>query len=95
MDMQTFLAIGGAIVLLGNIGAVISRVIKPSVTLQRRIYDLERHDKADSETILKLQKLSDAQCKMLLVMIDHMIDGNHVEKMKETRAQIIDLLGDQ
>lgn len=93
--MQTFLAIGGAIVLLGNIGAVISRVIRPSVTLQRRIYDLERHDKADSETILKLQELSNAQCKMLLVMIDHMIDGNHVEKMKETRAQIIDLLGDQ
>ena len=92
---ETVLAIGGAIVLAGNVGAVIYKVIKPSFDIRKDIHDLKQHDKKDFEQIQMLQDMSRAQCKMLLVIIDHMIDGNHVDKMKKTREEIIDLITDE
>lgn len=92
--IQELLAWGGAIVLAGNVGAVIYKVIKPSLDIKKRVEELERHDRQDFDTIKNLQELNKAQCKMLLVIIDHMIDGNHVEKMKETREHIIDIMAD-
>lgn len=90
--MEILLAIGGAIVLAGNVGAVIYKVIKPSIDIRQRVDNLERHDKMDYEHIQNMAELNKAQCKMLLVMIDHMIDGNNVDKMKTTRDQIIDIM---
>ena len=90
--IETFLAIGGAIVLAGNVGAVIVKVIRPFTDMKKKVEDLERHEKKDFKEIQELHELNTMQCKMLLVMIDHMIDGNHVETMKKTREQIIDLL---
>ena len=93
--IQELLAWGGAIVLAGNVGAVIYKVIKPSLDIKKRVEGLERHDKQDFDAIKSLQEMNKAQCKMLLVMIDHMIDGNHVEKMKETREQIIEIMANE
>ena len=90
--METILAIGGAIVLAGNVGAVIFKIIKPSIEIRTRVDELERHDKLDYQSIHGLQELNRMQCKMLLVMIDHMIDGNHVENMQKTRDHIIDMM---
>lgn len=93
--MAEILAIGGAIVLAGNVGAVIFKILKPSIDIRKRVEELERHNEADYIRIQKLEELSKAQCKMLLVMIDHMIDGNNVEKMKKTRDQIIEIMCDE
>ena len=84
--IETILAWGGGIVLIGNVGAVIYKIIKPSIDIRKEVDRLERHDKQDLEKIQNLEELNKAQCKMLLAMIDHMIDGNHVDKMKETRG---------
>lgn len=95
MTFAQIIAILGYIVLIGNVGAVIYKVIKPAIQMQDRVEELERHDKADYVRIQKLEELSKAQCKMLLVMIDHMIDGNNVDKMKKTRDQIIEIMCDE
>lgn len=92
--IEQILAIGGGIVLVGNVGAMIYKVIKPSIDMRKKVDRLERHDKQDMEKIQSLEELNKAQCKMLLAMIDHMIDGNHVDKMKETREHIIELITD-
>lgn len=92
--IETILAWGGGIVLIGNVGAVIYKIIKPSIDIRKKVDRLERHDKQDLEKIQNLEELNKAQCKMLLAMIDHMIDGNHVDKMKETREHIIELFTD-
>ena len=34
------------------------------------------------------------QCVVMIQMLNHLIDGNHVEKMKETRKKLQDLLAD-
>ena len=75
--IETILAWGGGIVLIGNVGAVIYKIIKPSIDIRKEVDRLERHDKQDLEKIQNLEELNKAQCKMLLAMIDHMIDGNH------------------
>lgn len=97
--LETFLAWGGAVVLAGNVGAVIFKVIKPSLDIRKRVAELERRDALDYERLQKLeenlqalQELTRANCKMQLVMIDHMIDGNNVEKMKKTRDDIIEMI---
>lgn len=97
--IDTVLAIGGAIVLAGNVGAVIFKIIKPSLDIRKRVDELERRDQLDFERLQKLeenlqelQELTKANCKMQLVMIDHMIDGNNVEKMKKTRDDIIEMI---
>lgn len=92
--IETILAWGGGIVLIGNVGAVIYKIIKPSIDIRKEVDRLERHDKQDLEKIQNLEELNKAQCKMLLAMIDHMIDGNHVDKMKDTRERIIELFTD-
>lgn len=92
--IETILAWGGGIVLIGNVGAVIYKIIKPSIDIRKEVDRLERHDKQELEKIQNLEELNKAQCKMLLAMIDHMIDGNHVDKMKETRERIIELFTD-
>lgn len=92
--IEQILAIGGGIVLVGNVGAVIYKIIKPSIDIRKKVDKLERHDEQDFEKIQNLEELNKAQCKMLLAMIDHMIDGNHVDKMKETREHIIELITD-
>ena len=92
--IETILAWGGGIVLIGNVGAVIYKIIKPSIDIRKEVDRLERHDKQDLEKIQNLEELNKAQCKMLLAMMDHMIDGNHVDKMKETRERIIELFTD-
>ncbi len=74
--------------------SVLSKAIKPSIDVRKRVDELEQHDKQDFKRIQSLQQLNQTQCKMLLVMIDHMIDGNHVEKMKETREHIIEMITD-
>lgn len=93
--IETLLAVGGAIVLAGNVGAVIVKVIRPFVDIKERVENLEKHGENDFEEIRELHELNTMQCKMLLVIIDHMIDGNHVENMKKTREQIINLLASE
>lgn len=97
--IETILAWAGAIVLAGNVGAVIYKIIKPAIDMGDRVEELERRDKLDYERLQKQEqkmqnneKMGLAQCKMLLAIIDHMIDGNHVEEMKRTREHIIELM---
>lgn len=92
--LERIMAIGGCIMLMGNVGAVIYKVIRPSLDVRKRVDELEKHDKQDYSRIQALEKVNQAQCKLLMAMIDHMIDGNHVEKMKETRDHIIELIAD-
>ena len=97
--IETILAIGGGIVLLGNVGAVIYKFISPALNVRkeqedqsRRLAALEEHEEKDLERLVKLQELSKLQMQILLVMINHMIDGNGIENMKKTRDDVQELL---
>ena len=92
--METLLAVGGAIVLAGNVGAVLFKWVRPAVTIKQDVEVLKEHDRNDYEALQHLNKMNRAQCNLLLCMINHMIDGNGIEEMKRTRKQITDILSE-
>lgn len=89
----------GAIVLIGAAAAVLHKIIKPfsnvKVTVEHNVEEigkLKQHEKKDFEAMQELQKMNKAQCAAMLCIINHMITGNEVSKMKETRDEIQDML---
>ena len=94
MDWQTITGVAGLIVLIANAGAAIFRWIRPAVQIRQDVDVLKEHDKKDFESLQRLEKMNRAQCNLQLSMINHMIDGNHIEKMKETREHIQDILSE-
>lgn len=92
--METLLAVGGAIVLAGNVGAVLFKWVRPAVTIKQDVEVLKEHDRNDYEALQHLNKMNRAQCNLLLCMINHMIDGNGIEDMKRTRKNITDILSE-
>lgn len=88
----------GGIVLIGNACNVISKFVRPALNNQhmtednaRRIADIETHLNKDCDTIQKLEDSNKLLVRCMLVMMNHMIDGNHIEDMKHTRDEIQDL----
>lgn len=99
MDWQTIMAIGGGIVLLGNVAAVLWKIISPGIRLRdtvgknkEAIERLRRHEQNDFESLKDIRQIEKEQCRVMLVMLNHMIDGNGVESMKKTRAELEKLI---
>lgn len=95
-QLQPLLA---AIVLIGGALAVILKIVHPIVSLKdtvegntEEIRKLKKHETKDLETLESIQEMNKAQCNAMLCIINHMIDGNHVDRMQETRDSIQDLL---
>lgn len=89
----------GGIVLLGNVGVVIGKWLAPALNVKKtqeetlkRVEDLEEHEAKDLERLLHLQEMSKLQCQSMICLINHMIDGNGIENMKQTRDEIQTLL---
>ena len=92
--METLLAVGGAIVLAGNVGAVLFKWVRPAVRIKQDVDVLKEHVRNDYEALQHLNKMNRAQCNLLLCIINHMIDGNGIDEMKRTRKQITDILSE-
>lgn len=98
-DAQTIMAVLGGIVLLGNAGAVIYKWIAPALQIKKKVEELDRRTINDYEMIQKLEKtveqseqVSRIHLVVLLNTINHMIDGNGVDELKETRKDIEEIL---
>ena len=95
----TIAGILGGIVLIGNAGNMISKWIKPAFVMRGSVEEhedeiktLKKHEENDFETLNHITEVNKAMCESMLCMMNHMIDGNHVEQMKETRNKLQDLL---
>ena len=89
----------GLVVLIGNAGAYIYKVIRPALSVKEatqrhedEIAQIKEHEKKDLEAIEELRTANRLQLRAMLSMINHMIDGNNVEAMKDTRDKIQDML---
>ena len=100
MEIWGYIAgILGGIVLLGNVGAVIYKFVSPALHVKKvqeeqsaRLDELEKHEKSDLEKLEHLQQMSKLQCKSMICLLNHMIDGNGIEQMKSTRDDMQDLM---
>ena len=99
MSWELIAAIAGGIVLLGNAGAVIYKWIRPALQVKEDVEELNRRSKNDFEAIQKLEttienveQVNRMHLRVMLNIINHMIEGNNIDSMKETRKDIENLL---
>lgn len=85
---------GGISAVIGAITGV-KKLFKPLTDLSDRVSTVEKHTEADYNRLYKLENMAAHQervdtlvCEALLAIVDHMIDGNHIDKMKATRTDL-------
>jgi len=99
MSWELIAGVAGAIVLIGNAGAVIYKWIRPAITVKQTVEELERRTANDYEALKEMKKaiersdqVNQLHLNVMLKMLNHMIDGNGKEDMKKTRDDIQDML---
>jgi hypothetical protein len=95
----TILAAASAIVLISNAVEKIVKAVKaakaPENAQNKKISELEKRlDKVEREILLDEKQLKDArECnhvitKGVLALLDHGINGNNIDQMKEARGDV-------
>lgn len=99
MMWEYIVAILGGIVLIGNAGAAIYKWIAPALKIKKTVEEVDRRTNQDYEALKKIQSSLDRiekQQRGIIVsevaILNHMIDGNNIVKMQETRDRIQDML---
>ena len=72
-------------------GEKISKALK-GTKQKEAIERLRRHEQNDFESLKDIRQIEKEQCRVMLVMLNHMIDGNGVESMKKTRGELEKLI---
>lgn len=95
MTMTEFITVCSWIIAIGGAAAVIIKLFRPLFKMQSRIDALEKHEKTDLEKFARIdlefaqtRKSDQAQFKAMLAILNHMIDGNSIETMKQARAAL-------
>lgn len=82
----------GAILLIGSVSAVITKWVQPYREMKRRIHELEIRRESYEEVSKDICESTHLLCKALLILLDHEITGNSVDKLKDIRAEIREYL---
>lgn len=97
VTFSTILAFFGAVSVIAGGVKVITQMLSPFKKLSDRIDEcerrLEKHDGLfanDKKALDKLQENDKSNTKVIIVLLNHFIDGNGIQKMKELREEIQD-----
>lgn len=97
----------GGIITLAEAGKVIYNMAKPGLSLKKRVEKLEEvsdpgikdridslEHKADADykAIMKLHDLNAGMCQAIIALMNHEIDGNHIDGLKKRRDDLIEML---
>ena len=92
-------AVAGGVILLWNIGEKVYKLIKPASDWKKRVdaqqtelQELRDYTDRDFETLQKIEEILKGIVASQVAIMDHMIEGNHVDKMKETRSDMMELM---
>lgn len=99
MSWELIAGVAGAIVLIGNAGAMIYKWIRPALMVKQKVEELDRRTVNDFEAIKEMREaiersdqVNQLHLNVMLKMLNHMIDGNGKEEMRKTRDDIQDML---
>lgn len=90
--MQAILAVCGGISIIGGAGAVIVKVVKPAVSLNKRVEEVESEAETQKKEIAELKRLQAGTIQALVAIIDHEITGNHIDGLKKTKQDLMKLI---
>ena len=83
-----FLVLAAAIVLIGNMAKTIGAWLNPVKKLVEDVAEHEEKLRSDNERITKQETDMQMMLKCMLVLMNHDIDGNGVDKLKSTRDEL-------
>ena len=82
----------GAILLIGSVGTVIAKWIKPLMDMKKRLKSLEYYKTEHAKVSEDLQECTHLLCKVMFILLDHEITGNSIEGLKKTREELREYL---
>ena len=86
--------IGGGIAVVWRLFTFTSTIGKKIDANSEEIRDMREKLNRDYDKIDKLNQADKHICLFLIDMSDHMINGNHIDKLKETRKNVITFLSE-
>lgn len=99
MDWTEIAKILSAVVLIGAAGGVIGKWIAPALKAkstikehEKRLAKIEEHEKSDLEMLKDMQMSIKQQNRAMLAVVNHMIDGNGIDRLRQSRDELTDLL---
>lgn len=92
---QWVVTIAGGISVVVGAASAIKNLIKPLTDISKRVAKIEEHDEADFKRFRKIEeeiernKAADrALYGAILSIMNHTIDGNHIDAMKAARNEL-------
>ncbi len=89
------LAISGSIVLLGNLVKTIKEWRKPQTDLRNWQQSVDDRLKNDNERLKAMEDGNKVICRGILALLSHEINGNSIDKLKSSQAEMTDYLIDR
>lgn len=86
--------IAGAVAVVWRVFTFTSNISKKIDTNSDKIRDIREKLNRDYDKIDKLNQADKHICLFLVDISDHMINGNHVDKLRETRKNVITFLSE-
>ena len=77
---------------LWGIWLIVKEIKKPGSDLKRKVEEHDRLLNSDDNRLKDIEESNRMMLQSLLVIINHNITGNGIEKMKETRDQLQEFL---
>ena len=77
---------------LWGIWLIVKEVKKPGSDLKKKVEEHDRLLSSDNNRLKDIEESNRMMLQSLLVIINHNITGNGIEKMKETRDQLQEFL---
>lgn len=88
METLTIAAVLAAIVAIGGAASVIAKATKPWRDMSAQVAEHERKLDADFKAQTETREMVNALCVAQVQVMNHMIDGNHVEQLKAARDEL-------
>ena len=88
IGLEKLLVLAAAIVLIGNMAKTLGAWLNP---IKKLVEDVEEHEakiRNDDKRITQQENDMQMMLKCMLVLMNHDIDGNGVDKLKSTRDEL-------
>lgn len=92
-------AVCGGIILLWNVCEKLYKIIKPASNWKKRVDDQQKElqelrsfTDRDYAALENIEEILKGIVAGQIAIMDHMIEGNHIESMRKTRSDMMDLI---
>lgn len=86
------LAICGAVTVIYGASNAVAKIFSPYKELEKKVKSHSQLFENDDNRLIEIEKTNKLLLKSMLMLIDHEITGNGIDKLKELRSEVRDFL---